>query len=163
MRKTADEWGQSRLTALRPKIRRCSICETSVMSYTVVGNTHLELRSSNSQVTGRARPWTSVGEPWIVSFSWLVANGVPSIWVWYDQTFSSSLAIVRQHFGQPAVDLEMRLADQQEDCYKSQVVRWKREWIRVSAAAWVRHEWVFGIILDTPKQLVLFIELSTGH
>ena len=77
-----------------------------------------------SQVTGRARPWTSVGEPWIVSFSWLVANGVPSIWVWYDQTFSSSLAIVRQHFGQPAVDLEMRMADQQEDCYKSQVVRW---------------------------------------
>ena len=77
-----------------------------------------------SQVTGRARPWRSVGEPWIVSFSWLVANGVPSIWVWYDQIFSSSLAIVRQHFGQPAVDLEMKMADQQEDCYKSQVVRW---------------------------------------
>ena len=36
---------------------------------------------------------------------------------------SSSLATVRPHFGQSAVDLEMRMADHQEYYYKSQVVR----------------------------------------
>ena len=90
-----------------------------------------------SQVTGCARPWRSVGEPWIVSFSWLVANGVPSIWVWYDQTVSSSLAIVRQHFGQPAVDEDEDGRPARRLLQKSsrEVMR---EWIRVSAAAWVR-------------------------
>ena len=41
IRRTADEWrGQSQLIALRPRIRRCSICESSV-------------------ITGHCTPWMS--------------------------------------------------------------------------------------------------------
>ena len=58
-------------------------------------------------------------------FPHIVGNRFTSIWVWYDQTFSSSLAIVQQHF----ISACSRFRHEKwqtfiENCYKSQIVRW---------------------------------------
>ena len=67
--------------------------------------------------------------------------------IWFKKIYFS-LATVQLHFGQPAVGLEMKMADQWEDYSKSQVVRrWGSE-LGVSAAAWVRKGLIAAILVE---------------
>ena len=108
-----------------------------------------------------------VGEPWFVSFSWLVANGVPSMGVIWSNLFMfisnraaafwTACSRFRAEDGRPARRLLQK---------SSREVM--REWIRISAAAWVRkgliaatlRSWKYAVWQIWEMCLSIFIDLS---